>query len=217
MLSSAAAAAADPAAVAPRLRCSGADGGGGFRRAAGRSGLLKAAEELGSEALNPGVALPLAADGARTGVLVHAGEKNAGDREDANVVRKSGAPPVAYRQAWMERSRMAAAALAAFCFFSASLSEQRNRRMSGYGRACIMRKVLCKFFLKLIIFERIFSFTGFFLLKKSLYREISFNALVALIIVFLLRCEFLCFLFECILIKIDMFLRFILCSESPDK
>jgi len=150
MLSSAAAAAAGPAAVAvgpaavaPRLRCSGASGGGGFRRAAGISGLLKAGVELGSEALSPivailRVALLLAAAGARTGVLVHAGEKGAAEREETEEARASCAPPVAYRQAWRERSRMAAAALAAFCFFSASLSEHRNRRMLN------KEQVLCK-------------------------------------------------------------------------
>ena len=69
---------------------------------------------------------------------MHAGEKDAGERAEAEVVRKSWAPPVAYRQAWMERSRMAAAALAAFTFFSAIRSEHRNRRMLN------KEQVLCK-------------------------------------------------------------------------
>jgi len=114
--------------VVPQWRSSGS--GEGIPRASGGSGLLKAEdEELGNEELNPGVALPLAADGTRTGVLVHASEKDAGKKEVADAVRNSWDSPVAYRQAWTERSRMAAAALAAFCFFSANLSEQRNRRM----------------------------------------------------------------------------------------
>jgi hypothetical protein len=71
-------------------------------------------------------------------VLVHAGEKGAAEREETEEARASCAPPVAYRQAWRERSRMAAAALAAFCFFSASLSEHRNRRMLN------KEQVLCK-------------------------------------------------------------------------
>ena len=76
---------------------------------------------------------------ALTGVLVRGGEKA---EEmlllDAGEARIDAAPPVAYRHAWRDRSRMAAAAFAAFTRFSASRSELRKRRMLD------KKQVLCQ-------------------------------------------------------------------------
>ena len=94
--------------------------------AAGGSGHLKLEKESVQEAV---AGFPAAL----TGVLVRVGEK-----VDVVGVRMEATPPVAYRQAWRDRSRMEAAALAAFAFFSASCLELRKRRMLN------MKQVLCK-------------------------------------------------------------------------
>jgi len=82
---------------------------------------------------------------ALTGVLVREGEKAEEmlDAGDAGEARIDAAPPVAYRHAWRERSRMAAAAFAAFTRFSASRSELRNRRMLNMEQV-LCKKILCK-------------------------------------------------------------------------
>jgi hypothetical protein len=79
---------------------------------------------------------------ALTGVLVREGEK-AEEMLDAGEARIDAAPPVAYRHAWRDRSRMAAAAFAAFTRFSASRSELRNRRMLNVKQV-LCKKILCK-------------------------------------------------------------------------
>jgi len=102
---------------------------------------------------------------ALTGVLVREGEK-AEEMLDDGEARIDAAPPVAYRHAWRDRSRMAAAAFAAFTRFSASRSELRNRRMLN------MKQVLCKKILCKKIRERRSTQTNF---RLNIKRPIPFD------------------------------------------